>query len=116
METIFEMRKEFKHYPEDLNGYAAKTVSDKQELRKKLRDITVDRKRFDEVLKLQTEKILSRRREKMREHGLSGNKEGQSLPDYARTYSEGTRTYSDGTRRFQMKTFYDKPIEILISQ
>ena len=55
------MRKEFKHYSEDLNGYAAKTVSDKQELRKKIRDIAVDRKRFDEVLKLQTEKVLSRR-------------------------------------------------------
>ena len=61
LESIFEMRKEFKHYSEDLNGYAAKTVSDKQEFRKKLRDINVDRKRFDEVLKLQTEEILSRR-------------------------------------------------------
>ena len=37
-------------------------------------------------------------------HGLSGNRKGQSLPDYKRTYSEGTR-------RFQMKTFYEKPIE-----
>ena len=55
------MRKKFKNYSKDLNDYAAKTVSDKQELRKKLGDIIVDRKRFDEVLKLQTEKMLSRK-------------------------------------------------------
>ena len=41
----------------------------------------------------------------MREHGLSGEKERQSLPDYARTYGEGTR-------RFQMKSLYDKPTEL----
>ena len=39
------------------------------------------------------------------EHGLSGNKEGQSLPDYLRTYSEGTR-------RFQIKNLCDKPTEL----
>ena len=39
------------------------------------------------------------------EHGISGNKEGQSLLDYVRTYSEGIR-------RFQMKNLYDKPTEL----
>ena len=50
------MRKKFKNYSKDLNVYAAKTVCGKQELIQKLADIIVDRKRFDEVLKLQTEK------------------------------------------------------------
>ena len=55
------MRKKFKNYSKDLNDYAAKTVSGKQELIKKLADIIVHRKRFDELLKLQTEKMLSRK-------------------------------------------------------
>ena len=61
LESIFEMRKEFKNYSVNLNDYAAKTVSDKQELAKKFVNIIVHRKRFDEVLKLQTEKMLSRK-------------------------------------------------------
>ena len=35
LESIFEMRKKFKNYSKNLNDYAAKTVSGKQELRKK---------------------------------------------------------------------------------
>ena len=65
LESIFEMRKKFKNYSKDLNDYAAKTVSDKQELRKKFANVIVDRKRFDEVLKLQTEKNTIK---KMREN------------------------------------------------
>ena len=54
------MRKKFKNYSVDLHDYTDKTVSEKQEL-KKFANIIVDRKRFDEVLKLQTEKMLSRK-------------------------------------------------------
>lgn len=94
------MRKEWKNYSVDLNNFAAKTMIDKQDFRNKFANVIV--KRFDEVLKHQTGKNAI---EKMREHGLSGEKEGQSLPDYARTYGEGTR-------RFQMKSLYDKPTEL----
>ena len=45
-------------------------------------------------------------REKI-EHALSCYKEGQSLPDYERTYSEETR-------RFQIKNLCDKPTELKI--
>ena len=39
------------------------------------------------------------------EHALIGSREGQSLPDYVRTYSEGTR-------RFQIKRLCYKPTEL----
>ena len=55
------MRKKLKNYSVDLHDYTDKTVSEKQELRKKFVNIIVDRKRFDEVLKLQSEKMLSRK-------------------------------------------------------
>ena len=32
----------------DFNGYAAKNMSEKQELRKKVANIVVDRKKYDE--------------------------------------------------------------------
>ena len=67
--------------------------------------MVVDRKRYDEVLKFQTGKSAIKKMRENIEHGLSGNKEGQSLPDYVRTYSEGTR-------RFQIKNLCDKPTEL----
>ena len=39
------------------------------------------------------------------EYVLGGNKEGQSLQDYVRTYSEGAR-------RLQIKNLCDKPTEL----
>ena len=77
----------------DFKGFAAKNMTEKikknqQESEKNVINIAVDRNRYDEVLKLQTRKVAI--------------KEGQSLPDYIRTYREGTR-------RFQMKSLYDKP-------
>ena len=89
----------------DFSDYAAKSMSEKQELRKKVANVVVDRKRYDEVLKFQTGKSAIKKMRENIEHGLSGNKEGQSLPDYV-------RTYSDGTRRFQMKNLCDKPTEL----
>ena len=77
----------------DFKGFAAKNMTEKikknqQESEKNVNNIVVDRNRYDEVLKLQTIKVAI--------------KEGQSLPDYIRTYCEGTH-------RFQMKNLYDKP-------
>ena len=57
-------------------------------MRKKVANIVVDRKRYNEVLKFQTGKSAVKKMRESIEHGLSGNKEGQSLPDYLRTYSE----------------------------
>ena len=76
----------------DFNGFAAKNMTEKikknqQESEKNVNNIVVDRNRYDEVLKLQTRRVAI--------------KEGQSLPDYIRTYCEGTRG-------FQMKNLYDK--------
>ena len=76
----------------DFNGFAAKNITEKikknqQESEKNVNNIVVDRNRYDEVLKLQTIRVAI--------------KEGQSLPDYIRTYCEGTRG-------FQMKNLYDK--------
>ena len=86
----------------DFNDYAAKSMSEKQELRNKVANIVVDRKRYNEVLKFQTGKSAIKKMRENIEHGLSGNKEGQSLSDYVRAYSEGTR-------RFQIKNLCDKP-------
>ena len=105
LESTFEVKEEFKNYSMDFNGYAAKSMSEKQELRKKVANIVVDRKRYNEVLKFQTGKSAIKKMRENIEHGLSGNKEGQSLPDYVRTYSEGTR-------RFQIKNLCDKPTEL----
>ena len=80
-------------------------MSEKQDFRKKVANIVVDRKRYDEILKFQTGKSAIKKMRENIEHGLSGNKEGQSLPDYVRTYSEGTR-------RFQIKNLCDKPTEL----
>ena len=105
LESTFKVREEFKNYSMDFNDYAAKSMSEKQELRKKVANIVVDRKRYNEVLKFQTGKSAIKKMRENIEHGLSGNKEGQSLPDYVRTYSEGTR-------RFQIKNLCDKPTEL----
>ena len=98
------MRNESKNYSVDLNDSAAKNMSDKQELRKKVANIIVDRKKFDEALKLQTGKNAIKKVRENIEHGLSGNREGQSFPDYKRAYSKGTR-------RLQIKNLYDEPTE-----
>ena len=98
------MRNESKNYSVDLNDSAAKNMSDKQELRKKVANIIVDRKKFDEALKLQTGKNAIKKVRENIEHELSGNREGQSFPDYKRAYSKGTR-------RFQIKNLYDEPTE-----
>ena len=65
MESTFEVREEFKNYSMDFNDYAAKSMSEKQELRKKVANIVVDRKRYNEVLKFQTGKSAIK---KMREN------------------------------------------------
>ena len=80
-------------------------MSEKQEFRKKVANIVVDRKRYDEVLKFQTGKSAIKKMRENIEHGLSGNKAGQLLSDYIRTYSEGTR-------RFQIKNLCDKLTEL----
>ena len=67
--------------------------------------MVVDRKRYDEVLKFQTGKSAIKEMRENIEHGLSGNKAGQLLLDYIRTYSEGTR-------RFQIKNLCDKLTEL----
>ena len=105
LQSTFEASEEFSNYSMDFNDYAAKSMSEKQEFRKKVANIVVDRKRYDEVLKFQTGKSAIKKMRENIEHGLSGNKEGQSLPDYVRTYSEGTR-------RFQIKNLCDKPTEL----
>ena len=69
------MRNESKNYSVDLNDSAAKNMSDKQELRKKVANIIVDRKKFDEALKLQTGKNAIKKVRENIEHGLSGNRE-----------------------------------------
>ena len=89
----------------DFNDYAAKSMSEKQEFRKKVANIVVDRKRYDEVLKFQTGKSAIKKMRENIEHGLSGNKAGQLLSDYIRTYSQGTR-------RFQIKNLCDKLTEL----
>ena len=77
----------------DFNDYAAKSMSEKQELRKKDANIVVDSKRYDKVLRFQTgESVVKKIRENI-EHAQSGYKEGQSWPDQVRTYSGGTRKF-----------------------
>ena len=105
LENTFEVKEEFSNYSMDFNDYAAKGMSEKQELRKKVANIVADRKRYDEVLKFQTGKSAIKKMRESIEHGLLGNKEGQLLPDYVGTYSEGTRG-------FQIKNLCDKPTEL----
>ena len=46
LEGTFEVREEFTNYSVDFNEYAAKSMSEKQELRKKVvANVVVDRKR-----------------------------------------------------------------------
>ena len=80
-------------------------MSEKQDFRKKVANIVVDRKRYDEVLKFQTGKSAIKKMRENIEHGLRGNKEDQLLPDYGGTYCEETR-------RFQIKKLCDKPTEL----
>ena len=105
LESTFEVREKFTNYSMDFNDYAAKYMSEKQELRKKVANIVVATKRYDELLKFQTGKSAIKKMRENIEHGLSGNKEGQSLPNYICTYSEGTRT-------FQIKNICDKASEL----
>ena len=80
-------------------------MSEKQDFRKKVANIVVDRKRYDEILKFQSGKSAIKKMRENIEHGLRGNKEDQLLPDYGGTYCEETR-------RFQIKKLCDKPTEL----
>ena len=82
-------------------------MSEKQDFRKKVANIVVDRKRYDEILKFQSGKSAIKKMRENIEHGLRGNKEDQLLPDYGGTYCEETR-------RFQIKKLCDKPTELKI--
>ena len=56
-------------------------------------------------MKFQTGKSAIKKMRENIEHALGGYKEGQSLPDFVHTYSEGTH-------RLQMKNLCDKATEI----
>ena len=45
LQSTFEASEEFSNYSMDFNDYAAKSMSEKQEFRKKVANIVVDRKR-----------------------------------------------------------------------
>ena len=105
LESTFEVKGEFSNYSMDFNDYDTKGMSEKQEFRKKVANRVADRKRYDEVLKFQTRKSAIKKMRENIEHGLLGNKEGQLLPDYVGTYSEGTRG-------FQINNLCDKPTEL----
>ena len=60
LESTSEAREEFTNYSMDFSDYAAKSMSEKQELRKKVANVVENRKRYDEVLKF-LEKVLSRK-------------------------------------------------------
>ena len=76
LESTFEVRQEFSNYSMDFNDYTAKSMSEKQEFRKKVANKVADRKRYDEVLKFQTGKGAIKKMRKNIEYGLRGNKEG----------------------------------------
>ena len=50
-------------------------------MRKKDANIVLDSKRYDEVLKFQTEESVVKKIRENIDHAQSGYKEGQSLPD-----------------------------------
>ena len=56
-------------------------------------------------MKFQTGKSAIKKTREDIEHALNGYKEGQSLPDFVRTYSEWTH-------RFQIKNLCDKATEL----
>ena len=76
LESTFEVRQEFSNYSMDFNDYTAKSMSEKQEFRKKVANKVADRKRYDEVLKFQTGEGAIKKMRKNIEYGLRGNKEG----------------------------------------
>ena len=76
LESTFEVRQEFSNYSMDFNDYTAKSMSEKQEFRKKVANKVAERKRYDEVLKFQTGKGAIKKMRKNIEYGLRGNKEG----------------------------------------
>ena len=71
-------------------------------MRKKDANIVIDRKRYYEVSNWK--ECYQEMRENI-EHALGDYKEGQSLPDFVRTYSEGTH-------RLQIKNLCDKATEL----